>query len=328
MPTPFGTYEARLSQRAPIVVVDRQSGKTFEEAVLGEKWIRWAYQDKGSGLLERLLFRSSLFSRLMGLYYDSPFSQGKIDLLLRLADGRVALVDHKTHSGDARSGSDYRRRLTLDPQVSTYFMGAAALGHPADLALWDVLQKPDVRPLLATPPESRTYTVPKSRACKQCGKAKAPPAPHFDAEAGVSCAGGRVVTDVGGALKAGQRSQDETVDAFHERCMAALADDGPEGALSHIEVVRSDSESEAHAWALWHTVREIEETRAAVAKAGGDVRAVPQNADACLKYGTPCAYLPLCEGTAHASDPTRYRHLPVVHGELPTEIQAPGRRAA
>ena len=58
-----------------------------------------------------------------------------------------------------------------------------------------------------------------------------------------------------------------------------------------------------------------------MAKAGGDVRAVPQNADACLKYGTPCPYLPLCEGTANAADVTRYRRLPVVHGELPTKIQ-------
>ena len=290
------------------------------------RWGRWAAGVTVLGV--EVPFRTALRHPLSGQPAKTWAVAGKIDLLLRLADGRVALCDHKTTSADARSGSDYRRRLTLDPQVSTYFQGAAALGHPADLALWDVLQKPDVRPLLATPVEKRTYTVPRDRACKSCGKKSAPPAPHFDAEAGVSCAGGRVVTDPGGALKAGQRSQDETVDAFHERCMAALADDGPEGALSHIEVVRSDAESESHAWALWHTVREIEETRAAVAKAGRDVRAVPQNADACLRYGTPCQFLPLCEGTAHASDPTRYRHLPVVHGELPTEIQAPGRRAA
>lgn len=64
---------------APITVIDRSSGKPFEEAVLGERWIRWAYQDAGSGLLSRLLFGSSLLSRLMGLYYDSPLSKGKID---------------------------------------------------------------------------------------------------------------------------------------------------------------------------------------------------------------------------------------------------------
>jgi len=290
------------------------------------RWSRWAAGVTVLGV--EVPFRTALCHPITGQPAKTWAVAGKIDLLLQLQDGRVAIVDHKTTSADARSGSDYRRRLTLDPQVSTYFLGAAALGHPADLALWDVLQKPDARPLLATPAEKRTYTAAKDRACKECAKKKAAPAPHFDEEAGVFCALGRVQTDPGGALKAGQRSEDETPEAYQERCMAALADDGPESALAHVEVVRSDAESAAHQWALWHTVREIEEMRVAVAKVGGDVRAVPQNADACLKYGAPCPYLPLCEGTANAADATRYRRLPVVHGELPEEIQTPGVRAA
>lgn len=61
-----------------IKVVDRATGKIFEEVILGEKWIRWAYQDAGSSLLERVLFRSSLVSRLFGAWFDSPLSRGKI----------------------------------------------------------------------------------------------------------------------------------------------------------------------------------------------------------------------------------------------------------
>lgn len=72
-----------MAANAPIIVVDRETGKPFEEAVLGEKWIRWAYQDSGSGILERILFRSSLLSRLMGMWYDSSFSKGKIDSVIR-----------------------------------------------------------------------------------------------------------------------------------------------------------------------------------------------------------------------------------------------------
>lgn len=290
------------------------------------RWSRWAAGVTVLGV--EAPFTTALRHPVTGQAARTWAVAGKIDLLLQLADGRVALADHKTTSADARSGSDYSRRLTLDPQVSTYFLGCEALGHPADLALWDVLRKPDVRPLLATPPEKREYTKAKDRACKECAKKKAAPAPHFDDEAGVWCAGGRVQTDPGGALKSGQREWDETPEEYQTRCMAALADDGPEGALSHIEVVRSSEEAAAHQWALWHTVREIEETRKAVQAVRGDVRAVPQNPDACLKYGAPCAYLPLCEGTANAADVTRYRHLPVVHGELPTEIQTTGARAA
>ncbi|MDE4302744.1 archaetidylserine decarboxylase [Phaeobacter gallaeciensis] len=62
----------------PIKVVDRASGTVFDEVILGEKWIRWAYQDAGSNLLERALFRSSLVSRLFGLWFDSPLSRRKI----------------------------------------------------------------------------------------------------------------------------------------------------------------------------------------------------------------------------------------------------------
>ena len=283
------------------------------------RWGRWAATVTVIGV--EVPFSAALVHPISGKPAKTWAVAGKIDLVLRLADGRVALVDHKTTSSDARAGSDYRRRLTLDPQVSTYFLGCEALGYPADLALWDVLQKPDVRPLMATPVDRREYTKPRDRACKECGKKKAAPAPHFDADVQAYCANGRVQTDPGGALKAGQREYDETPEEYRERCMAALADDGPEGALSHIEVVRSADEATAHGWALWHTVREIHETRVAVADAGGDVRAVPQNADACLKYGAPCQFLPLCEGTANAADPTRYRRLPVVHGELPAEIQ-------
>ncbi|NSY38235.1 archaetidylserine decarboxylase [Leisingera sp. ANG59] len=65
-------------QRDPILVVDRETGETFEEAVLGEKWIRWAYQNASARPIEKLLFHSSLISRLMGAWFDSRFSRGKI----------------------------------------------------------------------------------------------------------------------------------------------------------------------------------------------------------------------------------------------------------
>ena len=67
-----------MADNAPIIVVDRETGESFEETVLGEKWIRWAYQDSKSRLLERILFRSPFVSKLMGMWYDSSFSKGKI----------------------------------------------------------------------------------------------------------------------------------------------------------------------------------------------------------------------------------------------------------
>jgi len=67
-----------MTQHKPILVIERETGKQFKETVLGEKWIRWAYQDARSSFIERLLFRSAFISKLMGVWYDSPFSKGKI----------------------------------------------------------------------------------------------------------------------------------------------------------------------------------------------------------------------------------------------------------
>ena len=71
-----------MADNTPIVVIDRETGEPFEEPVLGEKWIRWAYQDAKSGILERILFRSACISKLMGKWYDSSFSKGKIDAVI------------------------------------------------------------------------------------------------------------------------------------------------------------------------------------------------------------------------------------------------------
>jgi len=68
-----------MTEHAPIIVMDRETGESFAETVLGERWIRWAYQDARSRFWERLLFRSAGISKLMGWWYDSPFSRGKID---------------------------------------------------------------------------------------------------------------------------------------------------------------------------------------------------------------------------------------------------------
>lgn len=204
---------------------------------------------------------------------------GKIDALVRLSDGRVAVVEHKSSSTDAGAGSDYRRRLTLDAQVSTYFDGASSLGFAADLCLYDVLVKPASKPLLATPAESRKYRR-------------------------------------DGALYAGQRETDETAEEYRDRLVNVIASD-PDRYLVHAEIVRTEQEREDHGWALWHSARAITQARTAALSAG-DVRAIPQSSHACFAHGSPCQYLPICEGTASARDESKYRRLRVIHPELET----------
>lgn len=129
---------------------------------------------------------------------------GKVDAIVKLPDGRVAIVEHKSSARDASAGSDYRARLTLDAQVGIYFEGATSLGYAPDLCLYDVLVKPSMEPYKATPEAARKYTK-------------------------------------AGALYASQRDRDETVEEFTERLCKALEAE-PDRYLIQAELVRSDSE--------------------------------------------------------------------------------------
>jgi len=79
---------------------------------------------------------------------------GKIDVIL---PPQKRFVEHKTTSDDISVESDYWLNLTIDGQVSGYFAGAEAEGHESNDCLYDVIRKPGLRPLQATPVENRKY---------------------------------------------------------------------------------------------------------------------------------------------------------------------------
>ena len=282
-------------------------------AAYDARWLTWAC---GTEVLAvETAFEYELTDPVTGKTAQTWRVAGKIDALVRLSDGRVAIIEHKSRAGDAGAGSDYRRRLTLDPQISTYFDGVRSLGWDAELCIYDVLVKPGTDPYTATPEESRKYTLPKSHACKECKKPEAKRAPLPHAEDGIACVDGRIVTDPGGKLYANLRETDESPEEYRDRLVAAVGAD-PDRYLVHAEIVRTETERESHQWALWHTARQITETRRA-ALTTGDVRAVPQNSHACFAFGgSGCEYLAICEGTASARDTTRFEKLTTVHPEL------------
>lgn len=52
------------------------------------------------------------------------------------------VVEHKTSSEDISAGSNYWKRLVMDPQISVYIEGARSLGYDVKGVLYDVLKKP------------------------------------------------------------------------------------------------------------------------------------------------------------------------------------------
>lgn len=150
---------------------------------------------------------------------------GKVDAIVRDAEGRILVVEHKTAAEEIGPGSDYWKRLRLDGQVSIYFAGAESLGLKPDAVLYDVLAKPALRPYKATPLESRKYKA-------------------------------------DGTLYANQRAEDETPEQYLARCLADIAED-PAGYYQRGEVVRLEQEMSDALHDVWQLGKQIRESEIA-----------------------------------------------------------------
>jgi hypothetical protein len=148
---------------------------------------------------------------------------GKVDVIAR-KEGRAVVVEHKTTSKDIGAGSDYWRRVSAtDPQVSTYLSGARAAGFEVESCVYDVVRKPALKPLRATPVESRRYTKK-------------------------------------GILDVRQREQDETPDEYYARIIEDIAEK-PEKYFARGPLVRLEHDEREHAADVWQTawfIREAE----------------------------------------------------------------------
>jgi hypothetical protein len=118
------------------------------EAMLAGYHLRWFSSCRDYEVIAiEAEFQAPLVNPESGAASRSFTLGGKLDVLAReRASGRTLIVEHKTAGEDVAPGSLYRRRLRMDGQVSIYFRGAAALGHPADSCLYDVLAKLRQRP--------------------------------------------------------------------------------------------------------------------------------------------------------------------------------------
>lgn len=73
---------------------------------------------------------------------------GKIDKIVRMPDGRLAVMEYKTSGEDISDDSDYWPRLRCDAQISAYVYAARKRGHDVQTVLYDVTRKPEISPKL------------------------------------------------------------------------------------------------------------------------------------------------------------------------------------
>jgi RecB family exonuclease len=150
---------------------------------------------------------------------------GKIDRIVRIVEGRLAIMEYKTTSRDFSPGAEYWQNLHMDMQLSIYIIAARELGYNIDTVLYDVTRRPALRPLKATPADVRKYTK-------------------------------------DGKLYANQRAEDETPEAYGERVRADIAS-RPEHYFARIEVARLEQDLDdcrAEIWQQQQAIREAQKS--------------------------------------------------------------------
>lgn len=71
---------------------------------------------------------------------------GKIDRIVKLDDGRLAVLETKTVSESIEPDAPYWRKLELDQQISTYMIAARGMGFDVETVIYDVIRKPSIQP--------------------------------------------------------------------------------------------------------------------------------------------------------------------------------------
>ena len=229
---------------------------------------------------------------------------GKIDSIIRLADGRLAIRECKTCGEDIAPDSDYWGRLRVDQQISLYFMAAKEMGHDVVTVEYDVLRKPGIRPrdvpLLDDKGIKIVVDAEGNRVFKhnilkngQPGKGHGEPMQSANAEKGW------VV-----------KTRRETMQEYQKRLLNDMGD-FPDWYFARQEIPRLDADLSEFAFELWQYQQLIRDCQRN--------SRWPRNCNACL-HPYRCEMIGLCWAgvipSRNESAPAGYEFLSYVHPEL------------
>ena len=202
--------------------------EAYEWACEAEKFIRllcgyeWRWRDDGLKVIaSEFQFELPIVNPETEMPSRTFVRGGKIDAIVQLPDGRIAVEETKTTSEPLDDDSDYWRRLRRDEQISGYMDAARKCGFAVETVLYDAIHKPQLRPLRATPPELRKYTK-------------------------------------DGRLYANQRECDESPHEYGDRIAADIVE-RPDHYYVRKEIPRLESDLRQYEAELWQTARQIRE---------------------------------------------------------------------
>lgn len=217
---------------------------------------------------------------------------GQVDKIARLADGRLAVMEHKTTSDPIQDAdSDYWRRLRIDQQISLYMIAALDLGHDVATVVYDVIKKPASKPSLIPVLDDDGLKIVVDQDGERVALKSGKPRQSGDKAKGYTL-----------------KTRRETPTEYGDRLTADIVA-RPEFYFQRREIPRVASDLDEFRAELW----EMQNTIADARKTGRHFR----NTSACFKP-FPCEYFSLCfEGI----DPTKrlpdgFEIVDNVHPEL------------
>lgn len=216
---------------------------------------------------------------------------GKIDQIVRLPDGRIAIREFKTTGDDISIASDYWQRLRIDHQISHYMIAARELGHDVQTVIYDVARKPTISPRLIPELDAGGLKVVKdANGNRIIGKNGKPRQTGDD--------------DLGWKLV--QRR--ESVVEYAERLRADILE-RPQFYFARNEIPRLENDLDEYRHELWQMANHLRETK----NAGRWFR----NTSACLIFGR-CEYFDICTNNIDLTQgvPSGYVQVDSVHQEL------------
>lgn len=216
---------------------------------------------------------------------------GKIDKIIRLADGRLAVMEHKTTSDDLGPDSDYWRRLRLDQQISLYMLAARQLGYDVQTVVYDVCRKPQIGPLSVPLLDEHGAKIVLDANGQRVYKKDGSPRQSGDA------ANGFVL-----------QSRRQTAAEFGERLNGDIAS-RPDWYFARMEIPRLDADIEEFRVELWQIQTQLRESQ----RRGCWFR----NTGACISPYR-CEYLDVCSQSIDPASevPQGFIRVDNVHPEL------------
>ncbi len=117
--------------------------ETLRQLLAGHFW-RYSEDNLNFAVTEQV-FELPLINPITGSKSRQFVLSGKIDAIVILSDGRLAVLEYKTAGEDIGPDGEYWPRLRCDGQISLYVLAARMTGYNVATVLYDVTRKPTIR---------------------------------------------------------------------------------------------------------------------------------------------------------------------------------------